>query len=101
MTEPVPTKRNALLVFEARRFMAVPNHTTRTKAPSASSCGSPKSCPALKSRAYGGSFLLGAMLHLSDAQYHAALSGHHCPSVLRSSQPPTRKSRPATTTRSL
>ena len=41
------------------------------------------------------------MLHLSDAQYHAALSGHHCPSVLRSSQPPTRKSRPATTTRSL
>jgi hypothetical protein len=45
--------------------------------------------------------LFDVMLRLSDAQYHAALSGHHCPSVLRSSQPPTRKSRPATTTRSL
>src|SRR5436190_3685035 len=41
---------------------------------SGSSCGSPKSCSALKSRAYGGSFLLGGMLRLSDAQYHAALS---------------------------
>src|SRR5260370_15767579 len=34
-------------------------------------------------------------------KYHAALSGHHCPSVLRSSKPPTRESGPATTTRSL
>jgi hypothetical protein len=42
----------------------------------------------LKSRAYGGSFLLGGMLRLSDAQYHAALSEHHCLSVLRSSQQP-------------
>ena len=38
-------------------------------------CGSPKPCSALKSGAYGGSFLLGVMLHLSDAQHHAALSG--------------------------
>src|SRR4029453_15379865 len=97
-TAQVFTVSTVLGSAEGERGKAGPRFLPPSRA---SSCGSPKSCSALKSRAYGGSFLLGGMLRLSDAQYHAALSGHHCPSVLRSSQPPTRKSRPATTTRSL